>query len=825
MWCKLRVPGAAARWCVGRVLPEWHVAPSRVAPVWCVAPSHVAHLWATQRDAVRQEIVPPRNPSGLVCSWRLKHRHRGGSGGGGTRRSSKDDISHLFIPVPVKARQDEINVGEEMAGPLKKEDILRILNRFYTNETVKELARENGLDNYLYQQTFISFRKFCLESESLPVDLHIIISDIVQGAGHIHDIYPTFLKHAQKIFPHLICMDDLYKISDLSNPPNWYTEARALNRKIIFHAGPTNSGKTYHAMERFLNAESGVYCGPLKLLASEVFNKSNSRGTPCDLVTGEERRFGSTDGCAARHVACTVEMTSVNDAFDVAVVDEIQMIRDPTRGWAWTRALLGLNAKEVHVCGEASTIGLVKELAVAAGEEVEVRRYKRLTELTVEDYALQTLDNVHPGDCIVCFSKRDIHYVTREIERRGHEVAVIYGGLPPGTKLAQAHKFNDPKHPCKILVATDAIGMGLNLSIRRIIFYSLIRPTINEKGEMEMETISVSSALQIAGRAGRYGTQWEHGYVTSMKPEDHSTLCRLLSHVPDDIEQAGLHPTADQIELFAYHLPSYTLSNLIDVFVNLCTVDSSLYFMCLMDDFKFLADLIQHIPLPLRSRYVLCCSPINKKMPFVCAMFLKFTRQLSQNEPATLDWLCHQVKWPFSTPATLLDLVHLEEVYDVFDLYLWLSYRFPDMFPEAELVRDLQRELDDLIQDGVTQIVRLLRNSDTRTSNTAAETEDTFIMDQRKKSSSRGKSSLPMTSSEDLHQETTELPKAKFPAQYRRKTMTRGNLTERLLAQGLLSPKMLAELQREWQQQGSEDGENDDGSSSGRPRRNKPGKR
>lgn len=60
-----------------------------------------------------------------------------------------------------------------------------------------------------------------------------------------------------------------------------------------------------------------------------------------------------------------------------------------------------------------------------------------------------------------------------------------------------------------------------------------------------------------------------------------------------------------------------------DVFVNLCTVDSSLYFMCLMDDFKFLADLIQHIPLPLRSRYVLCCSPINKKMPFVCAMFLK----------------------------------------------------------------------------------------------------------------------------------------------------------------------------------------------------------
>lgn len=312
-----------------------------------------------------------------------------------------------------------------------------------------------------------------------------------------------------------------------------------------------------------------------------------------------------------------------------------------------------------------------------------------------------------------------------------------------------------------------------------------------------------------------------------MKSEDHPTLCRLLSHVPDDIEQAGLHPTADQIELFAYHLPSYTLSNLIDVFVNLCTVDSSLYFMCLMDDFKFLADLIQHIPLSLRSRYVLCCSPINKKMPFVCAMFLKFTRQLSQNEPATLDWLCHQVKWPFSTPCTLLDLVHLEEVYDVFDLYLWLSYRFPDMFPEADLVRDLQRELDGLIQDGVTQIVRLLRNSDSRTSNTAVETEDTFIMDQRKKSSSRGNRTLSMANAETIFQDAAAAAqKGNRSGSPKKKSMTRGNLTERLLAQGLLSPKMLAELQREWQLQGSENGDDDDdGSASGRPKRNKPGKR
>ena len=85
----------------------------------------------------------------------------------------------------------------------------------------------------------------------------------------------------------------------------------------------------------------------------------------------------------------------------------------------------------------------------------------------------------------------------------GKDCAVIYGSLPPGTKLAMSERFNDPKHPCKIMVATDAIGMGLNLNIRRIIFYSLNKIHLLEDGNREMKVISVSQALQIAGRAGK----------------------------------------------------------------------------------------------------------------------------------------------------------------------------------------------------------------------------------------------------------------------------------------------------------------------------------
>lgn len=85
---------------------------------------------------------------------------------------------------------------------------------------------------------------------------------------------------------------------------------------------------------------------------------------------------------------------------------------------------------------------------------------------------------------------------------------------------------------------------------------------MNEKGERELDTISISSALQIAGRAGRFRTQWEHGYVTTFKADDLQTLRKILTLKPEPLKQAGLHPTAEQIELYAYHLPKSTLSNL-----------------------------------------------------------------------------------------------------------------------------------------------------------------------------------------------------------------------------------------------------------------------
>lgn len=202
-------------------------------------------------------------------------------------------------------------------------------------------------------------------------------------------------------------------------------------RKIILHVGPTNSGKTYRALKRLESAESGIYCGPLRLLAHEIYDKMNEKGIACNLLTGEERR---ESGPFAPLTSSTVEMASLGKTLDVAVIDEIQMIGDPDRGWAWTQAVLGLKAKEIHLCGEASAVPLIKKICETLDEEVVVNEYSRLTPFEVtENSLLGDLSKIKKGDCVVAFSRKEIFSLKKKIESlTGLKCAVAYGGLPPG---------------------------------------------------------------------------------------------------------------------------------------------------------------------------------------------------------------------------------------------------------------------------------------------------------------------------------------------------------------------------------------------------------
>jgi ATP-dependent RNA helicase SUPV3L1/SUV3 len=304
----------------------------------------------------------------------------------------------------------------------------------------------------------------------------------------------------------------LAQAADRYYPEEEYSLARKLNRKIIMHVGPTNSGKTHHALRALAAAPVGLYAGPLRLLAHEIWERLNlgqivplgmedegemvaavhpatpipdtqsaldvpvnspvvrKLGNPkyarvCNMITGEEQRIVDPN---ATLVSCTVEMVSTHRMVDVAVIDEIQMISDEQRGSGWTNALLGVRAKEVHLCGEETAVPLIRALLKDTGDELIVHRYKRLTPLVVEKESLNgDFSLVRKGDCIVTFSRSSIFSIKRQVEAAtGMRCAVVYGRLPPEIRSEQAALFNDPDSSYDVMVGSDAIGMGLNLYVQ-----------------------------------------------------------------------------------------------------------------------------------------------------------------------------------------------------------------------------------------------------------------------------------------------------------------------------------------------------------------------
>lgn len=286
---------------------------------------------------------------------------------------------------------------------------------------------------------------------------------IDNGPGAVHSILKRGLEHDIYDREYMSSIDVQERLADLSTPAEWYPAARAIQRRIHLHVGPTNSGKTYHALKRLEQAETGFYAGPLRLLAHEVYTRLNNKGIPCGLVTGDEVKID--EEIPPRIYSNTVEMAPLGKELEVGVIDEIQMIADENRGWAWTRALLGSQVHELHLCGEERVVPLITELVALTGDKLEIHRYQRLNPLKTMTTSLKgSLKKLQKGDCIVAFSRLTIHALKREIEREtGRRAAIVYGGLPAEIRAQQAELFNDPDNDYDFLVASDAIGMGLNL--------------------------------------------------------------------------------------------------------------------------------------------------------------------------------------------------------------------------------------------------------------------------------------------------------------------------------------------------------------------------
>lgn len=325
----------------------------------------------------------------------------------------------------------------------------------------------NKKDYLLNKKLFVKEARFGIQLKPMLLrDFFSTCAKRIVAADCEKSLAARALLRRHKLLPPQISR--LKELTSLMRPAEGFPFARAMKRKIICHLGPTNSGKTYAAIEALKASGRGVYCAPLRLLAQEMFDKLNAAGTACSLRTGEITKLPSVgdhlDWNDAPVVSCTVEMLNLKRVYKVAVIDEIQLLADPQRGWAFSQALLGCNAERVYLCGEAAAKPLIEKIIADCGEEVEFVNFERLTPLTLLDGPLPPNFAYQTGDCIVSFSRKNIFRLRSEIERKTKKrVAVVYGALPAENRALQAAQFNDEQSGVDILVASDAIGMGLNL--------------------------------------------------------------------------------------------------------------------------------------------------------------------------------------------------------------------------------------------------------------------------------------------------------------------------------------------------------------------------
>ncbi len=329
----------------------------------------------------------------------------------------------------------------------------------------------------------------------------------------------SLLEYYQDFYLVRVIKGDISKLMP-DSPPQQYPQARNMNRKFILHVGPTNSGKTYDAIQRLKSAACGVYLGPLRLLALEIHDKMSASGIPCTMITGEEEIVEDY----ALVTSSTIEMLDDEKHYDIAVIDEAQMLADPIRGHNWTRAILGLCAEEIHVCMAPEAESVVQKLIRMCGDRYEVIRHERNTPLSFLSQPF-SLEEVQDGDALIVFSKKSVLRLSALLEERGVASSVIYGNLPPAARKEQIYRFMSGQ--TRVVVSTDAIGMGVNLPIRRVVFME----TEKYNGKV-MRPLKPAEVRQIAGRAGRYG-MYESGYVQAAK--NMNLIGAALETPPEDL--------------------------------------------------------------------------------------------------------------------------------------------------------------------------------------------------------------------------------------------------------------------------------------------------
>lgn len=448
---------------------------------------------------------------------------------------------------------------------------------------------------------------------------------------------------------------------------DFWPEARQVQRRWTAWLGPTNSGKTHEALAQ-LRAAGGNYLAPLRLLAQEVHELFESQGIPTVLNTGEEKIV--RDG--ARHVSATVEMGPAIPPEGLVVIDEIQMLGDAERGHAWVRALLGTPAEQVLICGAPQAEEALRTLASYAGVSLDLHQTLRKTPLSTSPDPIR-LDRVPDNSIVVAFTRTDVLLLARALRDQGRSVATIYGAMPPELRRAESKRFRSGE--ATVVVATDAVGMGLNIPAEYVLF-----STATKYDGVSERPLTTAEVLQIGGRAGRFGL-FPEGVVAGMDHRTHTVIGRLFREpVPGLSGPFPFIPDFSIVSRAAEVLGTDNLAILLSRLHGSIGADAHLR-SGIGPDIQERAGRIETAcrSLPLSERYLLLFAPVNRQTE---RDFWRWTAQAARSLELGLF-----SRIPVPPLRPIRERGEGEELLARLALYKWLSLRFPRRYPDYEQAR------------------------------------------------------------------------------------------------------------------------------------------
>jgi ATP-dependent RNA helicase SUPV3L1/SUV3 len=472
---------------------------------------------------------------------------------------------------------------------------------------------------------------------------------------------------------------------NLAEYPATFDAASKMARRFIALLGPTNSGKTHKAMEALAQAGSGVYLAPLRLLALENYERLQAvrreDGEPLkvSLITGEERRLAEN----ATHVASTVEMLDPRTPVEVAVIDEIQMLADRDRGAAWTAAVCGAPASTVYLVGAPEARRAIEALAERLECPLEVHVLKRKAPLSMEPGAVRKLRNLRRGDAVIAFSRREVLMWRDMITETGLSVATVYGNLSPEVRRAQAERFREGQ--ADIVVGTDALAMGLNLPISRVVMTTAVK-----YNGVEEEEISAALAKQIAGRAGRFGVH-EEGFVAGYDDETHETMRSLMKEKIPPVRATGfaVAPSIEQLHRISSVTGETSLVKLLRRFVHNIDVPDGFFFPKITEEQNERAEWLDTLDLSVAEKFALSLVPISARVPTLQSAWEHWSLSLAKKKVHRLQPHPQSLFWQ--------NLQEVEDTCRMYSAYAWLGYRISEYFPSIEEAQALAREASERV--------------------------------------------------------------------------------------------------------------------------------